>query len=467
MKSQFIASAACVLLAATALTSVHSALAQGNVDGIEQLSGVFDDGQEWMISVPENWNGIVINDLDAVAWQDGSFGSVGPSTFLLENGYAYTGTKRHPDRNTNWDPNAESNNMVKVLDLFETSFGPARSVIQFGCSGGGSVGLSVAEDHPDRFDGVVALHASSPIELANMRLDLSVAVKALLEPDGDLPLIISDGEQAEAEQAWLAALERAMATPEGRARVALAAAVAQYPMWGSQNQPQAEMPDWNDPESVQNAMVRAVVDGIRRGVTGRPMWDQPAGLMSWTTGVDYRAFYENANNRQQELVLQMYEIAGLTPDDLSADLEKINDFPRIEATAEGVEYFRERTHTGDIGIPVLHGSGIGDGGTPAAVMAGYVAKIEAQGSGDLYRQAFMESAGHCTYNTAELEVLLTTIIDRVETGEWGDTAAAALNGRIDGEAEIQPRFIDLADYPGFALPDPFNRLFNKEDTVGQ
>lgn len=52
-------------------------------------------------------------------------------------------------------------------------------------------------------------------------------------------------------------------------------------------------------------------------------------------------------------------------------------------------------------------------------------------------------------------------------GEWGDTSAAALNGRIDGESEIQPRFIDLADYPGFALPDPFNRLFNKDDVVGR
>ena len=118
------------LLAGTALSQ--------EVEDVKQISGVLDDGQQWQISMPSDWNGIVINDLDAVAWLDGSWGSSGPSEYFLSNGYAYTGTKRHPDRNSNWDPNAESNNMVEVLDIFVEEFGDPQTVIQFGCSGGGS-----------------------------------------------------------------------------------------------------------------------------------------------------------------------------------------------------------------------------------------------------------------------------------------------------------------------------------------
>src|SRR5690606_15418765 len=187
---------------------------------------------------------------------------------------------------------------VRVLDIFAEKFGEATHTIQYGCSGGGSVGLSVAEDHPDRFDGVVSMHASTPIELANVRLDLTVALKALLGPESDLPVIINSGEEADARAAWKAALDEAAATPEGRAKIALAAAVAQYPMWGSQGDPEAEKPDWTDPQSVQDTMVRAAVDGLFRAVTGRPMWDNPAGIVSWTTGVDYHDFYANANEMQ-------------------------------------------------------------------------------------------------------------------------------------------------------------------------
>lgn len=192
--------------------------------------------------MPQDWNGIVINDLDSVDnVEDGTM----RATFFLDNGYAHTGTRRHPDRNTNWDPQVESDNMVRVLDQFEEQFGEPEHAIQFGCSGGGSVGLSVAEDHPDRFDGVISMHASTPVELANMRLDLAVALKALLDPEGELNPIIADGDHATAREAWQTALNEATETPEGRARMALA--ISQYPVWGSQGNPEADLSDWSDP----------------------------------------------------------------------------------------------------------------------------------------------------------------------------------------------------------------------------
>lgn len=454
--------AICIALSGTSLLAVTAATSQDGPAGVEHVTGVFDDGQQWQLSVPADWNGVVINDLDSVGRVESSNAI---ATYFLDNGYAYTGTQRHPDRGYNWNPRAESDNMVRVLDMFEEHFGAPTHAIQFGCSGGGSVALSVAEDHPDRFDGAVAMHASSPIELANMRLDLSVALKALLDPDGEVPVIIEEGEQGTAEDAWLALLEEAQATPEGRAKMALAAAVAQYPMWGSQNEPQAEKPDWNDPQSVQEAMVRAAVDGVRRAVTGRPQWDQPAGLMSWTVDVDYRAAYENANAMQKDLVLQMYEAAGLGEEGIEADIESINAYPRIAATEEGIAYWRERNHTGEIGIPVLHVSNIADGGTPAAVMAGYQAKIDQAGAEALYRQVFIDAAGHCTYNTAEQAALANTIMERIETGEWGDTSPQALNAVGTDSGYGESRFIALDENTGFSLPDPFNRIFFSTDEV--
>jgi len=454
--------AVALLASASALACLTGLAMAQDTGAVTQVTGVFDDGQEWQISIPADWNGVVINDLDAVGNVEGADMR---SSYFLDHGYAYTGTRRHPDRNVNWDPQAESDNMVRVLDLFAAQFDAPKYTIQFGCSGGGSVGLSVAEDHPDRFDGVISMHASTPVELANMRLDLAVALKALLDPEGELKPIIAEGEQSAAGQAWRAMLEAAMETPEGRARMALAAAVAQYPLWGSQGNPEAENVDWSDAEAVQDAMMRVALDGALRAVTGRPMWDNPAGVMSWTSGIDYHAFYANADERQRELVAQMYTAAGLDPDtDIAADIDRINDWPRIEATAEGIAYFRTRTHTGNIGTPVLHMSNIGDGGTPAAVMAGYQMKIEAEGTGELYRQAFINASGHCTFNAAELAAATQTMMNRLETGEWVGVDPEAMNARGQASGLGEPRYIDI-EQTGFRLPDPFNRAFSRNSAV--
>lgn len=417
-----------------------------------QMQGVFPDGQEWQISVPDNWNGVVINDLDAVP----RLASGSPiAEYFLENGYAYTGTRRHPDRSFNWDPPAESNNMAAVLDIFSDEFGEPATAIQYGCSGGGSVGLSVAEDHPDIFDGVISMHASDPITLANMRLDLSVALKGLLDEDDVLPLIIDDGEQAEASEIWTSVLAEAAQSDQGRARMALALVMAQYPIWGS-----GPKPDFADNEAVQQSVVDAAAIAAVRAVTGRPMWDQPAGLMSWNEGVDYRRFYNHADPSHQEIVRDLYADAGLSPARaIPADLERINAQPRISATSSGVEYFRSRMRTGDVKIPMLHASTIGDASTPPSVMARDAAAVTANGASSLYRQAFIEAPGHCTHNVAEVAALLDTLEERIETGTWGDTKPGALNQSAAESGQGIGRFVPSAFATGWKLPTTLNRAF--------
>ncbi len=72
----------------------------------------------YLINVPESWNGIVINDLDAVANKDGKL-----AAYLLDHGYAYTGTGRHPERMTRHDPPAELEAQVAVIKMVKEKFG--------------------------------------------------------------------------------------------------------------------------------------------------------------------------------------------------------------------------------------------------------------------------------------------------------------------------------------------------------
>jgi len=441
------------LIAAALAISASAALGQAHLP-LTEFSGVFPDGQRWQITVPANWNGTVINDLDRI-------GSTSRANVLLPRGYAYTGTARHPDRNVHWDPRAESNNMVKVLDEFEARVGRPVRTIQFGCSGGGSVAMSVAEDHPTRFDGVIPMHGSSPVTIANQRLDLTFALKVLLDTRNQLQLIVGDAETAAAEKVWLTVLAAAQQTPEGRARMALAGVLAQYPAWGSNANPPSPMADPKDPAAVQQALLRVVVDGARIAITARPQWDNPAGIMSWNTGIDYRQFYHNADPNHKQIVRDMYSLAGLHPErDIQADLDRINAAPRIAGTNEAVNYWRARTHTGIIGVPMLHTHGIGDARTPASNLSSYEDSVHKAGRTALYRQAFIDAPGHCTFNTAEMAGLIETMMRRIDTGTWENIdSPSAMNaaGRNSGLGE--PRFTRPGIAVQWSLPNTLNRAF--------
>ena len=421
-----------VVLAATVAGATLGASAQSHLP-LADRNGVFPDGQEWQITVPANWNGTVINDLDRISNRSGR------ADFFLPRGYAYTGTRRHPDRGSNWDPRAESNNMVRILDLFEAEFGRPEHTIQFGCSGGGSVALSVAEDHPQRFDGVIAMHATSPISLANMRLDLTFALKTLLDSDDQLPLIVTSRPTGPADTAWVNFLAAAEETAEGRARMALAGVLAQYPAWGSQSDP-VPKPRPEDKAGVREALLKVVVDGARRAVTSRPQWDQPAGLMSWNTGVDYRQFYANARSGSQA------DRSGLVRRNRAAH----RGGPRSHQRRHP-----DRSESGSCELLEVPDSIPGSLECPCCTFRTSETReprprtcppheelVTRAGKNALYRQAFIDAPGHCTFNTAEMAAAVGTLVQRIERGAWDDIVdPGRMNavGRSFGLGE--PRFI--------------------------
>ena len=107
------------------VTSTASVLSAQVAVEFEESGGTLHDGTVYLIRVPKNWNKTVINDLDYAANPD-----TDTRTYWLKQGYATSGTQRHPLRQLLYDPLQEAYNQVRVLDLLEKQFGKPDRVIQ-------------------------------------------------------------------------------------------------------------------------------------------------------------------------------------------------------------------------------------------------------------------------------------------------------------------------------------------------
>ena len=147
---------------------------------------------------------------------------------------------------------------------------------------------------------------------------------------------------------------------------------------------------------------------------------------SWNTGVDYQEFFENGNDALKQAVRQLYETAGL---DLEADLRRINAAPRVEADSVAIDYWSQpgRTHWGDPQVPVLRVHDIGDDIVMPSLIEGYGELIQANDKGELYREAFTAGPTHCGFAVGEVAAAIETMMQRLDTGRWGNTDPEALN----------------------------------------
>lgn len=400
--------------------------------------GTLPDGTVYRMQVPANWNKTLIRDLDYAA----NPGSPRYQT-LLQRGYAVSGTMRHRLRMYQYDPVREIANLNRVLDRFEARFGKPSRVIQLGCSGGGHVALAVAEDFSDRIDGSIALAAHTPVWIMNTFLDGWFALKALLSPDppsaagrgsGTMPELSiigfsnsepfnpsGHGVSGSLPAAWRAVIDAAQQTPEGRARIALAFAIGQWPAWVSKLTPQ---PNMEDVEALEHSMYHtAFQNAANPGGEARIMFENAANgqQLSWNTGIDYAQFYENANPFFKAAVHRLYQEAGL---DLQADLKRINAFPRVEASPHALEFWKApgRTVHGNPKIPLLRMHEVGDYQVPLSLVQGYESEVQAKGKQDLFRTAFVNADGHCGFNAAESGAAVEVMMRRLDTGKWVSTA---------------------------------------------
>lgn len=413
----------------------------------EEEAGTLPDGTPYLIRVPPNWTGAVIRDLD-YASNARSSDRARNRSYLLDRGYAMIGTGRHPLRAIRHDPAVEIENLDAVLDMFDQRFRTPDRVIQFGCSGGGAVTLSIAEDFSSRIDGAIAMAANIPVWQMNTFLDGWFALKVLIAPDlpiVDLPFEGLGQIPPEIPDAWRRAIDAAQRTPEGRARIALAFTLGQWPAWGNQLTP---LPDLEDATELQHSMYHTlseIADAPGGNSRIRKELSAMGQQLSWNTGVDYREFFENGNTFLKRAVQRLYEEGDL---DLESDLAQINAFPRVSASDYALEWWNTpgRAARGTPEIPLIKLQEVGDPRVPLALAQGYDDLVRADGKGDLYRTAYVLAPTHCGYTPAEVLAAVETLEHRLDTGQWGSTEPEQMNVLAESLDESPARFIDFERY---------------------
>ena len=402
------------------------------------------DGTPYRIAVPSGWNGVLLLDLDFV----GSFGMQSPAhSWLLGQGYAIAGTARVMNTVS---ASVWAHRLLQVLHIARKACGRPARVIAYGQSGGGATARAFAQELPHSIDGAIAMATpgSGQVSLLNQALDATFAARALLAPDNDaLVLVDLPADRTHLEDEWARVLSAAQETAAGRARIALAAALAQLPYWGL-DEKATQPPDPQDSPAVQDGYYRelAFIAAGRHRALLRQAVESFAGNPSWNTGIDYAVLFEAADAPARDVVMALYAQAGL---DLGQDLARINATPRIAADPVGVDYARESTFDGRLGKPLLYIAATGDPLSPVSNSRPLETAALAAGNGDLLRMLYVQAPGHCTFTVAEIAAALATLTERIDTGRWPATSPEAMSQRAQSFDASAARFVDYDPGPGY------------------
>lgn len=414
-----------------ASVAVVAALALAAVPGIAAADsgprqGELPSGGTYVIHEPERWNGSVL------VWSPGYGGGHGqepvaaPSGGLLDwaldEGYALAGTSTAEG---GWAVENLLADQQDLVDVVADELGDPDRVIAWGSSMGGLTSAALMEAAPGAFDAALPLCGSvaGSVPMLNGSLDGTFAFKTLLAPGDDRLELVDVNDEATRQEAFREVLDEAQRTPEGRARIALAASVAQIPTW---TQAGSERPARHDLEAKQEQLSAAFMWGV---VSPRqPLEERAGGNFSWNTDVNYRVSLGRSGNAH--LVRSLYREAGLS---ISDDLAVLAEADRIEADPSAVAYMqRNATPTGDIAGPVLTLHETGDTAPTVAQARTYADRVRTHGDNRLLRQAFVDRPGHCAYADAEIAAALTALDARLGTGRWGNVASArALDATAD------------------------------------
>jgi pimeloyl-ACP methyl ester carboxylesterase len=428
------------------------------------FTGTLADGATWTIRVPPNWNRTLLlfsHGLVPPGEENPARDAPDPVTgeALLAAGFALAGSSY---ATTGYAVEEALRDQREVLDEFRQQVGKPARTIAWGSSLGGMVTAALLERSPQRFDGGLSMCGvlAGTVGLWNTYLDALFVLRTFLAPDVDLVHIT---DPFAAIDTMRTALVAAQQTPEGRARIALAAAVADVPGWINADLPR---PDPDDVATQQAAQFEHFQTLLLFGLALRADVETRAGgNPSSNVDVDYAALLRRSNGRRE--VRALYEQAGL---DLDADLDVLAAAPRIVADPAAVQYATDNVvFDGEIRDPLLTLHTNGDQLVVVEQERAYADTVGEAGTRSLVRQAFIERAGHCTFTPAETIAALQALIARIDDGHWrnrtdADTLNAAatalgpdLNVHFDeGTGSLVPT------YPAFdnRRPGPFLRPFD-------
>jgi pimeloyl-ACP methyl ester carboxylesterase len=398
----------------------------------------------YKIEVPNPWNGTLVlyshgYSFSPIAATD--VGDAATGAWLLSNGYALAGSSY---ATSGWALQQAFEDQIAVLDVFAAKVGKPTRTIAWGHSLGGMITAGLIQLHPDRFTAALPMCgvvAGGP-GVWNQGLDSEFALATLQAPF-KMVNFTSFGDAGNNFNIAAAALAAAQKTPEGRARIALSAALADVPGWFNPASAEPAATDYAAQELNQLAWDNN--PDFLFAFFGRAELEARAGgNFSWNTGVDYRVQLSHSVDRAE--VNALYAAAGL---DLNKDLDKLNDAPRIAANPAAVAYLTKYiTYNGELNMPVLTMHTTGDGLVEVTDENAYASVVRSAGDNSKLRQVFVHRAGHCTFTPAETISAFRTLVHRLDTGRWEDStdpgamnsAAASLGSTFN---VAPPSFIDF------------------------
>jgi len=415
----------------------------------------------YKIEVPSDWNGTLVLYSHGYSFSPIAATDVGdPLTggWLLNHGYALAGSSY---ATSGWALQQAFQDQIAVLDAFDIRVGhhPART-IAWGHSLGGMITAGLVQLFPERFTAALPMCgvvAGGP-GVWNQGLDSEFALATLQAP-GAFKLVnfTSLGDANANFTAATNALAAAHATAQGRARIALSAALADVPGWFDRA---SSEPAANDYATQELNQVRWDNNpDFFFAFFGRFELERRAGgNFSWNTGVDYRVQLSHSSSLAE--VKALYAEAGL---DLNQELDTLNNAPRIAADPSAVAYLTNFiTYNGHLNMPVLTMHTTGDGLVEVTDEQAYASVVRSAGDNSLLRQVFVHRAGHCTFTPAEMISAFQTLVNRVDTGQWRDSIApSAMNSKAAG----LDAGLNLTHPPSFISfqPDHFLRPFDARD----
>ncbi len=381
------------------------------------------DGAAYTIEVPANWNGTLLLYSHGYVFpgrpnpaQDAGDPLTGAA--LLSQGYALAGSSYS---STGWALQQAFHDQIALLNFFDQTCGHPTRTIAWGHSLGGIITAGLVQLNPGRFSAALPMCGvlAGGIGTWNQALDGAFAFDVLLA-NNSLPIVhLTNPGAAFAQGSSI--LAAAQQTPQGKARIALMAALSDLPGWFDASSPEPAANDFAAQEANQFAWENNV-DFLFAFFARAELEARAGGNPSWNTGVDYEEQLERSSDFHE--VVALYKQAGLS---LEQDLRALNKAPRISADPGAVQYLNQFiSFNGDINIPVLTMHTTGDGLVVNQDEQAYKTVVDEQGNDRLLRQIYVHRAGHCTFTPAETLAAVQTLVNRLNTGRWDDSTNPTL-----------------------------------------
>lgn len=411
----------------------------------KHITGTLPDGATYVIDVPPNWNGTLIlysHGYVPPGSPNPALDASDPLTggYLYAAGFALAGSSY---ATTGWAVHEALPDQIATLDVFQNDVGAPTQTIAWGHSLGGMITAALVQQYPTRFNAALPMCGvvAGGVGQWNQGLDGAFAFNTLVA-GGTLQVvdITNPVQNLTAAETFLSA---AQSTAQGRARLALVAALGDLPGWYDPTSPEPSQTDYTTREANQFLWMQNV--DFPFGFALRAELEARAGgNPSFNNGVNYAMQLKHSVDYAE--VQALYTAAGLN---LDADLATLKTAARISADPGALTYLSDNIiYNGQITVPVLTMHTTGDGLVAVQNEEAYSKVVGEAKDSKLLRETFVHRAGHCEFSPAEMITAMQTLELRLTTGKWKDLTPTAMNNEATA---LGPTF-NVIDVNGQIVP---------------